>query len=761
MHPDLERSAAPAPAVARGSAEHVGAAACAACHAGEAQLWTGSHHDLAMQEATEDTVLGDFSGATFTHFGTHSTFSRQGERFIVRTDGPDGELADFEVAYTFGVTPLQQYLVAFPDGRMQALPLAWDTRPGVEGGQRWFHLYPGEPIPAGDELHWTRRLQNWNFSCAECHSTGLRRGYDPERDRYQTTWAEIDVACEACHGPGSLHVAWARAREAGADAAADPTLGLLVRQKDSSGGAWVMNPETGIAKRSAPPLPDHQTDTCGRCHARRRPLREDYLPGEALLDTHVPSLLEERLYYPDGQIHDEVYEWGSFLQSRMHRAGVRCSDCHDPHSLRLRATDNSLCGVCHLPERFDTPEHHHHPVSSAGGEPGSRCVDCHMPARSYMVVDPRRDHSFRVPRPDLSVVLGTPDACTACHQDHDARWAADTVAAWFPDRKPSGAPGPAEVLASARAGDPRALRALADLARDGEQPAILRATAIEELGRGRALPALEALSAAVTDPDPLVRRAGLTALEGLPADVRVRLAGSALDDALLAVRIEAARVLSGVRPESLAAELRPKLERALAELAASERASAETPEAHLNLGVLAWRRGQAVEAEAEYRAALRMDPLFAPAAINLSDLLREQQRDEEGEEVLRSALRRAPQVAALHHALGLVLVRLGREPEALQCLARAAELAPEDARLGYVHGVALLSAGELDASRAALEQALARHPFDRDILFALALLHRDRGDRAGALSLGRRLVTNWPDDPEARQLVQELEAQRR
>ncbi|MCP4250922.1 MAG: hypothetical protein GY778_28120, partial [bacterium] len=124
--------------------EYVGRGVCAECHAKQTDGWRGSHHDLAMQEVNEQTVLGDFDDASFSYAGTTTTFTRRDGAFIVRTDGPDGELTDFPVAYVFGVVPLQQYLIAFPDGRYQALSIVWDTRPAAEGGGRWVHLYPSE-----------------------------------------------------------------------------------------------------------------------------------------------------------------------------------------------------------------------------------------------------------------------------------------------------------------------------------------------------------------------------------------------------------------------------------------------------------------------------------------------------------------------------------------------------------------------------------------------------------------------------------------
>src|SRR5262249_30593476 len=156
------------------SATFVGSNTCASCHPGEAELWRSSQHELAMQHATDASVLGDFSDASFDYYHVRSRFFRKDGKFFVETDGPDGKLATFEVKYTFGVNPLQQYLIEFPDGRLQALSIAWDTRPKEQGGQRWFHLYPNEEIKHDDVLHWTKLNQNWNFMCAECHSTGVR-----------------------------------------------------------------------------------------------------------------------------------------------------------------------------------------------------------------------------------------------------------------------------------------------------------------------------------------------------------------------------------------------------------------------------------------------------------------------------------------------------------------------------------------------------------------------------------------------------------
>jgi Tfp pilus assembly protein PilF len=739
-----------------GKPRFVGSAACAGCHATETELWRGSHHDLAMDVATAATVLGDFDGARFEHLGVTTSFRRtsgtgeNGERFLVTTEGPDGALHEYTVSHVFGVEPLQQYLVPFEGGRVQALGVAWDSRPADAGGQRWFHLYPDERIPPDDVLHWTGVQQRWNYMCAECHSTDLRRGYDAARDSYSTTWAEIDVACEACHGPGSAHVAWAEAGARGVAQDADPR--LAIRLEDHDGGRWEMDPATGIARRSVARAAPTEVEACARCHSRRTPIAGEYEHGRPLLDTHVPALLEEPLYHADGQIQEEVYEWGSFVQSRMYAAGVRCSDCHDPHSLAPRyGGGNTLCAQCHAPERFDTPEHHHHAPDSAG----ARCIECHMPQRTYMVVDPRRDHSMRVPRPDLSLALGTPNACNDCHTDQGAAWAAAAAETWY--GKPEARPGDwAQALHAGRAGGPGAEAALAGLAQDGAAPAIARATALVLLRERLGQAGLTAIALALRDPEGLVRRAAASALVAVDPRLRPALAAPLLEDALLGVRAEAARSLAAVPEESLPAALRPKLASALAEYVETQEANADRAESWMNLGVLAFERGDFPAAERAYRTALARDQRFVAAYVNLADLFRAQGRDADGERELRAALVLAPRDADVHHALGLVLVRLGQRDKALVELRQATELAPDVLRFGYVHAVARHDAGERERALFELESLHARHPNAREVLEALALYAQEAGQREAARAWAEKLVALDPGDASAQALLAQL-----
>jgi Flp pilus assembly protein TadD len=748
-----------APAVVRSGpavfdAHYVGRTACARCHRKENASWQGSHHDMAMQLPDDKSVLGDFSGSSFRYAGVTTRFSKRQGRFLVRTDGPDGKLQEYEVAYTFGFTPLQQYLIAFPGGRYQALGIAWDSRPAKEGGQRWFHLYPNERLTHTDPLHWTGRNQNWNFMCAECHSTNLRKNYRAAEDRYETTFSEIDVACEACHGPGSAHVAWGERVEQGTARQKDADKHLAVLLKDPSGGGWERTAAEPTARRTVARGSQVELDTCGRCHARRSVVSEDYVHGRPLLDAHRPALLEEGLYFADGQIQDEVYEYGSFVQSRMYRAGVTCSDCHDPHSLRVEPSADRVCARCHDDKAFATPAHHfHHPGSS-----GSRCVSCHMPARTYMVVDSRRDHSLRAPRPDLGAKLGSPDACTLCHKGRTQRWAADAAARWWP--RLAARPHHGEAILAGRQWRPEAETLLVKMLEDRGTPAITRATAIELLGQ-RLSPSLVApLERALGDEDPLLRVAAVQALSSLPERERPRLFAPILLDTVRTVRIDAARALAAVPRDLLTAEQQNAQERALGEYRLSQAVNGERAESHMNLGTLAVDERRLDEAEREYRLALRLDPSFVPAFVNLGDVLRMQSRDEDGEGVLRQGIGLAPEDPHLHHALGLLLVRRERLSEALEHLSQAAALERGDPRYAYAYAVALKEAKQLPRSLQVLERTHHRHPKDRDTLVALATFSHERGDTEAARGWARKLVALAPQDPDALGLLRAMESEK-
>jgi Flp pilus assembly protein TadD len=694
-----------------------------------------------MQQANASAVLGSFSSIQFAKDGVTSTFHIKDGKPYVRTDGLDGKLDDYPIAYTFGIYPLQQYLVPFPNGRLQSLGLAWDSRSKQQGGQRWFHLYPNQKMPHTDPLHWTGRNQTWNYMCAECHSTNLRKNYDLAKDSYATTWSEINVSCESCHGPGANHVTWAQSHQNKSDAKTDSTKGLVVQLK-STGGGWIEESSNGTMHWKGQPRTETELETCAPCHSRRHPIKSGHQEGERFLDAYVPSLLDEGVYFADGQIQEEDYEYGSFVQSRMHHEGVTCSDCHNPHSLSLPSPDlNAVCGRCHSPAKFAVAEHHHHKTGSTG----ALCINCHMPTRTYMVKDVRRDHSFRIPRPDFSIAYGTPNACNQCHSDKSSKWADDAVTKWYgPSRKRER--HFVEALDAGRRGLPEAENLLTSLIRDSSKPAIARATALSLVPQYLTPASFPAVQASLADSDALVRLAALRALAPLSEKERVQFAAPLLSDAIRSVRIEAARLLAGSSPELLQQAQKAAFDSALSERIESEMVSAERPESHMNLGLLYTQMGRINEAEHELQIALHLDPSYVPAMVNLADLYRIQQRETEAQQFLEKAIAAAPSAAEPIHALGLLKARLGRQQEALDLFAKAAQLQPGTSRYAYVYAVALHSYGEVEKAIAVLKKAHDARPADRDVLMALITFQRDKGDVASAIAYADKLVRLSPGD---------------
>jgi predicted CXXCH cytochrome family protein len=612
---------------AAASPDFVGSMACKDCHAEEYRNWLGSDHQRAMQVASDDAVLGDFGGAEFTYYGETIRFYRENGDFMIRTESTDGSTETYKVSDTFGVRPLQQYLIDFPDGRKQAFPIAWDTRPKDRGGQRWYHLYPDEYIGPDDPLDWRKVYLNWNFACAECHSTDLQPNYAMDTDTFATTYSEISVGCEACHGPGSEHVRQARS------GAFKANYGLSVDLDDERGADWVIDPDTGIARRNGPAVKQQQPEACGRCHSRRSVLTLDYTYGRPLADTHLPALLEEDLYFPDGRMLDEVYVYGSFLQSRMYGKGVTCTDCHNPHTAKLiTAPDQSgVCARCHLPTRFATTEH--------SGTTSTDCVSCHMPARTYMGVDVRYDHSFRIPGDGAS--------------QHDYGVA----------------------IAAARAGP--ANDALVTELNTHDDPGIARATMLELLTPWADPAVLTALSKGLADPDPLVRVGALRALWNFPSRVRLDLGTGLLADDIRSVRVAAAQTFVDIHA-LLPVEAARAFPAAADDFREARLATASVPGSLTMLAEFESRLGDEALAQKYLQQSLRIDPDFALAHHSLGLSLVRERRYDEALEQLRKAWQMDPDNIRFAYVLAVALNSMGHEDEAIQLLRDARQRFPDN-----------------------------------------------------------------------------------
>jgi predicted CXXCH cytochrome family protein len=694
----------------------VGSAACASCHRAQSDVYAGSHHAQALVALTPEAAKVRFDGVRFTSKlgGTTKLELKDGSAFVT-TPVAGGKTATYPIRYISGVWPLEQYVVETERGKLQSLGVVLDTRDTTKGYDKWLHVYGHEGIAPNDSLFFTSPAQSWNHVCADCHSTWVERRYDEKADSFDSRWAESSVGCEACHGPGAEHV------RSGGKSRLSTRLNKAEPWRPSSTGS--------PAPRA---VDDHELEVCAPCHSRRTPVKEHFLAGDPFLDAFEPDLLRPARYHADGQVEGEVYEWGSFLQSRMHAAGVKCSDCHDPHSAKPYASGNALCVRCHESSRFDVPAHSHHEGSRA-----PRCIDCHMPPQTFMQIDERRDHSIRIPRPDQSVSLGTPNACNGCHAEKSAAWARDALASWAPNAASQA--HFAEALAKDRQGAFDAARSLRELAGDAKFPAIARATALERLGSYPGERNRQALATALGSSDPLITYGAVRGAAQLPPPERLALLSAFLDHPLRVVRIATAKALAGAPPTSLSASARAALERDFAEVEQAFAVSASRPETHVEQSAFELARGRLAQAEASLRLALRLEPCLAEAHLNLADLERQRGNETAAERAIRAALECNPQYAAAHHALGLLQIRAKKPQLALASLEKAAQLAPGDARFGYVLAVAHANSGRLADAIRTLEKAVARRPNDATALRALAGYVQQSGDRAQAARLSKRL----------------------
>lgn len=702
-------------------ATYVGDTKCATCHSKQTDKWISSHHAKAMMVANEASVAGDFNHTTFNYNGIITTFYKKDTRFMVQTDGPDGKLHDYEIAYTFGIYPLQQYLIKFPDGKMQVLDPTWDNRPKEQGGQRWYHIHHDDNVTANDPLHWTGPNMNWNYMCADCHSTNLKKNYDATTKQYHTTYDSINVSCEACHGPASEHLLWAKT-----DDANSTNYGLTIHWPKKK-SLW--REESTTLKKF---IQEKELNVCAKCHSRRSQLDDNFVAGEKFHNHYLPANLDNGLYFSDGKIEDEVYVYNSFIQSRMYSEGVTCSDCHDPHSLKRKGEGDTVCFSCHASEIYTETSHHHHPKKSRGAS----CIACHMPARTYMGIDSRNDHSFRVPRPDISVVSPQiPNACNLCHTDKEASWSAQAMVKWY-GKVPVGYQKFSHTLEALRNHRPNAPKALYSLLTSGTST-ITKATLTTYLGNYPSKQTYITTLQMLRDTHPMVRCSALIALEAFPPRLRLKETFKMLYDPIKIVRIEAVRGLLSIPMGSLDEKRKKIYEKVLLEYQQTLDFTSERPETQLSIARLYESQGDLDKAEQAYQEALRLQPRFVPAYINYSHFLQRQGKEQASKQILEKGIEIVPNIAILHHTLGLWFIRAKEPKKAQYLLQKAMQLDRENSRFAYVYAV---SVGEKNPQKAIeiLQNSYTSHQGDISIVSALSYYYKQTGEEEKSLEFEKK-----------------------
>jgi len=725
-----------------GEPKFVGKESCIECHKIEYDLWVNSDHDLAMDHANDSTVMADFNNATFSYNGMEHKFYKRDDKFYVYTDGPDGKMAEFKVQYTFGYYPLQQFLVPMEGGRLQTLALTWDSEKN-----EWYHMadtvYSAENVDHSNWLHWTNQAQNWNGMCADCHSTNLKKGYDIDNDSFNTTWSEIDVSCEACHGPSSEHLKWANLPEMGRPS--NTNFGLIVQTSNIDNKRYV--------------------DLCARCHARRSTL-DDYSYGWFdALEHMVPQLINKPEYFADGQILDEDYVYGSFTQSRMYIEDVQCNDCHNVHSGQLVLEGNNLCLQCHRSDVYDTYNHHFHKyegnaslnvvdefgVKRETGE-GALCVNCHMPGRYYMGVDYRHDHSFRVPRPDLSDEMGTPNVCIQCHADKSNQWAANYTNEWYGKKKKSHF---GETFAEAYEGKPEAFDRLVLLVNDELYPAIVRSTAIYLMATFYPEQCKPVLINSLKSVESLIR---YTAINHFPitGDEDVKFLLPLLNDPVKAVRLESAVRLSYLPSEQIPEKKKPLLKSVLDEYKGAMEYTADFAASRHNLGNYYNNSGNASEAIKHFKEAINIDNEFYPAKVNLAMIYNAQGENEKAELLLKDVAKFNPEVLDVYYSLGLLLAEMQKYEEAVQYLEKAGELMPDNARVFYNLGQIQLYLGENSNAEKSFITAVNIEPENIDYLYVLGDFYFNLRKIVECRAIAAKIDEIYPGNEASKQLINKI-----
>lgn len=692
---------------------------CKECHQQEFKDWQGSHHDKAMQVADSLSVLAGFDGEKFTSQGVSSHFFKKDTSYYVNTEGPDGKYHDYKIVYTFGIIPLQQYIVKFPDGHFQCLRTAWDS---VKN--KWFDLYPDFKVVHSEWLHWSRGGLNWNNMCSDCHSTNVRKNYDQETHGYNTKYAIINVSCEACHGPGKQHVE--DVKRLGEDYTSTGTLQMTLNT-----------------------APKELVDACARCHMRREQFSKAFNFEGTMLDHYFPQLIESPIYYPDGQILDEDYVYGSFIQSKMYKNNIACNNCHNSHSLKLRFEDNALCAQCHVPENYDTPKHHFHKMDTEG----ALCINCHMPGRYYMGNDFRRDHSFRVPRPDLSLRYGTPNACSGCHEGKGDEWA------WREFKNLYGEVDSlhfSEKLAPGITGQPHADIGLLELISDTTQVEMARASAVKALSNYSVKNFINQYLSWLNDNSPLVRGASVDVLSETNNTDYVNSFLPLLNDSKRSVRIKAFYGLASLNEDQVPEQYKNDYQRVKKEFFTQLNINSDFVGGRIKRANYYLKQGDIQKGIEGYENALALDNINNQVRFNLANLYYNNGDFKKAEEAFDTIIQQEPEFGPTYYSLALLLVEIGKDEEAIEQLKKANTIMPDNIRVYYNLGLLYDKINEQNLAEQTLSSGLKIDVDNESLLYALAYHYSKYGKPDKAKNIAIRLVQLYPGNTQYVTFLQQL-----
>lgn len=654
--------------------------ACINCHSSTVQAWQKSDHAKSMALPTKNSVFADFNNIDVEHYGQKAHFFMKEDRYWV-TISYDDKAESYPIKYTFGYFPLQQYLVETEPGRLQVLPFAWDTRALNNGGQRWYHNYSHEEIRPDDRLHWRQPLQNWNGMCADCHSDGLKRNYDAKSNHFNSRFDSINVGCLSCHDDMSEHASQSMPQHNADITSVQHPIGQWVRGTGDKTAHW-----QGIERDSS------FMDNCFSCHSLRSPLTDGIKPNTPFLEQFMPQLPSAPNYFADGQIKEEVYVYGSFLQSKMYGKGVNCLDCHDKHTMKLKVEGNGLCLQCHGSEIYNVKSHHQHEESSAG----TQCVNCHMPTKRYMGVDDRRDHSFKIPRPDLSSQFNTPNACTQCHDEKSSQWATDKLEEWH--GKPEEILKSKYFLMALNNGQAINLEDHLSIIADSQLDIISRASALQMLSFTTQTITIEVLKPYLEHQESLLRLSAANAAILLTPSDRVEYLTPLLVDKFRAIRVAALRNLV---TSKIPVKYQQAFDKALTVLFNANELASWRGEGRVNEGALAIEINNLMAAEKSFQGAIKVEPYFEAGYINLADVYRVQQLPLQVAKTLTKGMNKLPKSAAIKYAYGLYLVRQKSLDKAVDYFEQAMQLSPESAQYAYAFVLAMDGLGQ---SRQAIKQ---------------------------------------------------------